>query len=313
MEEFFDGAGRATGKALTDYDARGLVTHRAFHDGSGNLLATVEFQYDGCGNEVFYHRADASSSVVEAAENGYREDGLLERSSFWPSASGTCETTSFEYKMDDRGRIASATPSVLTRKGSEVFVYNGVNQVIERDWLIDSLTGVALYEYHSNGALRSSSWRAPVNGYYSRRDFDPLGYPVRSEGDSGQEVWIYDASHRVTEHDAWSSINGRCGSSVTFTSCSYDASGSLVRDVATRKVDCSADKVLTTTYTRPDPATVIGETRDQAGAFVRRTRTVTDDRGMVTESDRDLDGNGFKSVFKRDYSCWVSPSGAPNH
>jgi hypothetical protein len=192
--------------------------------------------------------------------------------------------------MDDRGRIASVTPSVLTRKGSEVFVYNGVNQVIERDWLIDSLTGVALYEYHSNGALRSSSWRAPVNGYYSRRDFDSLGYPAGSAstggdwGYSSQEVWTYDANHRATEHDAWSSINGRCGSSVTFTSFSYDPSGS-----------------------------VIGETRDQAGAFVRRTRTVTDDRGMVTESDRDLDGNGFTPVFKRDYSCWVSPSGAPNH
>jgi hypothetical protein len=81
MEEPFDGAGRATSKALTDYDARGLVTHRAFHDGSGKLLATVDFQYDGCGNEVSYQRVDASSSVVEAAENGYREDGLLECSS----------------------------------------------------------------------------------------------------------------------------------------------------------------------------------------------------------------------------------------
>jgi hypothetical protein len=194
-----------------------------------------------------------------------------------------------------------------------VFVYNGVNQVIERDWLIDSLTGVALYEYHSNGALRSSSWRAPVNGYYSRRDFDPLGYPVRSEGDSGQEVWIYDASHRVTEHNAWSLDNRHCGSTTRFTGFFYDASGSLAREVTTTSPGCSERKVLTTTYTRLNSATVIGETRDQAGAFVRRTRTVTDDRGMVTESDRDIDGNGFKPVFKRDYSCWVSPSGAPNH
>lgn len=131
METSFDGADQATGRSLTDYDARGLVTHRAFHDGSGKLLATIDFQYDSCGSEVFRQRVDASGAVVDATESAYREDGLLERSSVWSSVSGSCETTGFEYTKDDRSRIASVTPSILTRKGSDVFVYNSVNQVVE--------------------------------------------------------------------------------------------------------------------------------------------------------------------------------------
>lgn len=128
-------------------------------------------------------------------------------------------------------------------------------------------------------------------------------------GYHGEEIWSYDANHRVTEHKSWSSSNGRCRDSTIVTGFFYDAFGVLIREAATMSAGCSEPRVLTTTYTRPAPPTVIGETRDQAGVFVRRTRTVTDDLGMVTESDLDNDGNGFKRVFRRDYSCWKSSSG----
>ncbi|GAC1536015.1 MAG: hypothetical protein NVS2B9_01580 [Myxococcales bacterium] len=311
MQESFDGIGKPLGRSTAVYDAGGRMTHSTQEDPSGKVQLTLDYQFDGCGNEAFRQRADASGAVVEAAEHSFREDGLLERSASWPVQDGTCEAVTYEYRKDDRGRIVSR---LYSRPGSsEDFVYDSKDRVVERDYTFDSIVSFATFDYHPGGALRSTTWHPGMGaGSFSRRDFDSLGYPVSSEYyreyvTHTLDAWTYDASHRVTEHDQRSSLRSDCSDSATVTRFWYDDSGTLEREVATTNAYCQSRKaVLTTTYSRPAPATVVGETRDEAGVLVQRTRNVTGSLGMVIESDRDIDGKGFKPVFRRDYSCWAS-------